>query len=94
MVNITYAGYIDSFSDQAIGGWAVGNKVGTSVEVFLNGQSLGVISPSIVRGDLLPLKLAPLAGFEYRFEKPLAEGDVVEVRYPNGIAISGIHQKS
>lgn len=78
-----FRGRVDEANQRFIRGWAARGKRPVEVTVVIRGARFNV-PPTEKRPDLAPLGLPLLSGFMFLFPEPLADGDLVEVLFPNG----------
>src|SRR5947209_4554424 len=78
-----FRGRLDEGNRQFVRGWAASGRRPLEVTVDVRGARFNV-PPSEERPDLEPLGLPLRSGFMFIFPEPLADGDSVQVSFPNG----------
>jgi len=77
-------GFVDGCSSTRIAGWAVADKVGSTVSAKVNGRPLPHIFTSEVREDLAENGLPEDSGFVLTPKSPIPAGTTIEVEFFDG----------
>jgi hypothetical protein len=84
-----FRGFIDTCTQEKLGGWAVADGAPVSVVASVDGKPIAAEWTNLERNDLASRKIPADAGFVLKPETPIASGSKVEVRFANGRPLNG-----
>ena len=90
MASGVFRGHLDLVQQSHVQGWAARGTSPVEVTVKVNDRPVGRVKPTIPRPDVeAAIGVIGVCGFDYHFESPITEGDVVSVCFPDATELTG-----